>query len=156
MSTSDALPGAGAQVVQAAAEFQWDGNKFEAGIGIAASGGGFRAMLFHAGAFLRLSELRLLAQAKRISSVSGGSIATGYLACVGQTLKQNGFKDFKQTYIEPVLAFSRQKIDVVHALTERCLGNHLQRSESRTATITTCSSNEPKHLDAPRVSGRSF
>jgi NTE family protein len=117
MSASDAIPGAGTQVVQAAAEFQWDGNKFEAGIGIAASGGGFRAMLFHAGAFLRLSELGLLAQAKRISSVSGGSIATGYLACMWEALKQNGFKDFKQTYIEPVLAFSRQKIDVVDALT---------------------------------------
>jgi NTE family protein len=117
MSASDALPAASAQVVQAAAEFQWDGNKFEAGIGIAASGGGFRAMLFHAGAFLRLNELGLLAQAKRISSVSGGSIATGYLACIWEALKLNGFKDFKQTYVEPVLAFSRQKVDVVDALT---------------------------------------
>jgi NTE family protein len=117
MSNSDAVPASGAQVAQAAAEFQWDGNKFEAGIGIAASGGGFRAMLFHAGAFMRLSELGLLPSAKRISSVSGGSIATGYLACVWEKLKQNGFKDFRKIYVEPILAFSRQKIDVVDALT---------------------------------------
>jgi NTE family protein len=117
VSASDTLPASSVEVVQAAAEFQWDGNKFEAGIGIAASGGGFRAMLFHAGALMRLNELGLLTQAKRISSVSGGSIATGYLASVWDKLKQANFSNFKQTYVEPILAFSRLKIDVVNALT---------------------------------------
>src|SRR5262245_45193856 len=51
------VPTSSAHIVQEAADFQWDGNKLEPGIGIALSGGGFRAMLFHAGALLRLNEL---------------------------------------------------------------------------------------------------
>jgi NTE family protein len=117
VTTSDALPTASAQVTQAAAEFQWDGNGFEAGIGIAVSGGGFRAMLFHAGAFMRLNELGLLPRTKRISSVSGGSIAAGCLGYVWGELKRKTFQNFKQIYVEPIVAFSRQKIDVVNALT---------------------------------------
>jgi NTE family protein len=74
-------------------------------------------MLFHAGALMRLNELGLLPQAKRISSVSGGSIATGYLACVWPKLKLDGFQNFKQTFVPPILTFARQKIDVVDALT---------------------------------------
>ena len=50
------------------------------GIGFAVSGGGYRAMLFHLGAFLRLFELGLLARFDRISSVSGGSITSAKLA----------------------------------------------------------------------------
>ena len=42
------------------------------GIGLAVSGGGYLAMLFHLGAFLRLHELGLLQRLDRISSVSGG------------------------------------------------------------------------------------
>ena len=117
MTTSDAASTSGAHVAQAAAEFQWDVDKLEAGIGFAASGGGFRAMLFHAGALMRLNELGLLARTKRISSVSGGSIATGYLACVWPKLQQEDFNNFKQLFVEPILEFSRQKIDVVNALT---------------------------------------
>ena len=117
MTNGDALPGSSVQLAQRATQFQWDGNALEVGIGIAASGGGFRAMLFHAGALLRLSELGILDSAKRISSVSGGSIATGFLATVWNGLAQNGFQNFKQVFVEPMLAFSRQKIDVVDALT---------------------------------------
>jgi NTE family protein len=117
VTTSDALPSPSAEVIQAATEFQWDGHSFEAGIGLAASGGGFRAMLFHAGAFMRLNELGLLSQTKRISSVSGGSIAAGYLGYVWDELRRNRFQNFKQFYVEPILAFSRQRIDVVNALT---------------------------------------
>src|SRR5262249_43005465 len=50
------------------------------GIGLAMSGGGYRATLFHAGALRRLNELGLLYQVKEISSVSGGSITNGELA----------------------------------------------------------------------------
>jgi predicted acylesterase/phospholipase RssA len=46
----------------------------EDGIGIALSGGGYRAMVFHVGALIRLNEVALLRKVKRISSVSGGSI----------------------------------------------------------------------------------
>ena len=48
--------------------------KFEAGMALCLSGGGYRAMLFHAGCLWRLNELGLLSSLKRVSSVSGGSI----------------------------------------------------------------------------------
>jgi NTE family protein len=53
--------------------------KLEDGIGIALSGGGYRAMLFHTGAIVRLFEAGLLQRAARISSVSGGSIVSAKL-----------------------------------------------------------------------------
>jgi len=53
--------------------------KREPGTALAMSGGGFRATLFHLGALLRLNELGLLRRLTVITSVSGGSIASGYL-----------------------------------------------------------------------------
>ena len=104
-----------------AAGFAWDGNGLEPGIAIALSGGGFRAMLFHAGALLRLNELGLLSQAKRISSVSGGSITAGYLATRWQELgppdTQGVFADFRAKLVDPIVRFSRRRIDVLDALT---------------------------------------
>ena len=52
-----------------------------AGVGLSLSGGGFRAALFHLGALRRLNELGLLHQLDSISSVSGGSIISAFLAC---------------------------------------------------------------------------
>jgi NTE family protein len=119
--SDDAIPASGARVAQEAADFQWDGNKLEPGIGIALSGGGFRAMLFHAGALIRLNELGLLSRAQRISSVSGGSITAGHLALSWEALGSAGsdgaFANFKPVIVEPILTFSRRKIDVVDALT---------------------------------------
>ncbi|MGE4318142.1 MAG: patatin-like phospholipase family protein [Deferribacterales bacterium] len=46
-------------------------------IGLALSGGGVRAMAFHAGLLKYLAENKLLAQVTNISSVSGGSLFTG-------------------------------------------------------------------------------
>lgn len=43
------------------------------GIALALSGGGYRAMLFYVGAIVRLNEMRLLKDIRRISSISGGS-----------------------------------------------------------------------------------
>ena len=50
------------------------------GVGLALSGGGFRATLFHLGALWRLNEMGLLPTIDQISSVSGGSILSGLLA----------------------------------------------------------------------------
>jgi NTE family protein len=50
------------------------------GIGLSLSGGGYRAMLFHAGALLRLNEAGLLGRLTRVSCVSGGSLAGAALA----------------------------------------------------------------------------
>ena len=50
------------------------------GQGLALSGGGYRASLFHLGVTRRLHELGALQQTTRLSSVSGGSIFAGFLA----------------------------------------------------------------------------
>jgi NTE family protein len=44
------------------------------------SGGGYRAAIFHLGALLRLHQLGVLREIELISSVSGGSIASAWLA----------------------------------------------------------------------------
>jgi NTE family protein len=59
----------------------------EPGIALCLSGGGFRAMLFHAGAMWRLNELGYLNKLARVSSVSGGSIAAGVLALAWKHLE---------------------------------------------------------------------
>src|SRR3712207_1443974 len=94
------------RVAERVAEFGWDGGKLEPGIGLAMSGGGFRAMLFHAGALMRLNELGLLSKIERISSVSGGSIAAGHLAVVWRALgtpdTSGSFAQFKAAYVAPI------------------------------------------------------
>ena len=47
-------------------------------IGLALSGGGFRASIFHLGVIRRLEELGIMAEISVISSVSGGSIVAAY------------------------------------------------------------------------------
>lgn len=48
-------------------------------IGIALSGGGIRATIFHLGLFKWLAENRLLEEVKRVSSVSGASLCVGLI-----------------------------------------------------------------------------
>jgi predicted acylesterase/phospholipase RssA len=57
----------------AAVETAWAGK-----IGLALSGGGFRAALFHIGVLARLAELDVLRRVEVLSCVSGGSIAGAY------------------------------------------------------------------------------
>ena len=59
---------------------------------IGLSGGGYRAMLFHTGALWRLHETGLLARIAIFSSVSGGSIANGWLALTWGALMAPGAK----------------------------------------------------------------
>lgn len=49
-------------------------------VGLALSGGGFRAALYHLGVFRQLHEWGILWDLDLISSVSGGSIAGGFMA----------------------------------------------------------------------------
>lgn len=86
-------------------------------IGLAFSGGGYRATLFHTGAILRLNELGLLSRAARISGVSGGAIATGLLARAWPRL---GFgadgvapaADMEAHLLAQVLEVTRRSLDV--------------------------------------------
>jgi NTE family protein len=102
-----------------ARQFGWRNNPLEQGIGLALSGGGFRAMLFHAGALARLNEWGVLPKVRRIASVSGGSIAAGILASKWASLRADArgtFADFHNAFVNPVLEFSKQKLDVRDAL----------------------------------------
>jgi predicted acylesterase/phospholipase RssA len=50
-------------------------------IGLALSGGGFRASIFHLGVIRRLEELEIMQDVNIISAVSGGSILAAFYAC---------------------------------------------------------------------------
>src|SRR5271169_6579428 len=118
---TDPIADSRSSLTDKSASFAWDNHPLEIGVGLALSGGGFRAMLFHAGALIRLNELGILSRVARISSVSGGSIAAGYLACIwnqlGPPSSAGTFDQFQLKYVEPILRFSREKIDVKDVLT---------------------------------------
>src|SRR2546422_4869134 len=88
------------------------------GIGLALSGGGFRATLFHVGVLWRLNEFGLLSRIDRISSVSGGSITAGLLARRWKDLKfQDGIALVYPTEVaEPLLKFTKRHLDALAIL----------------------------------------
>jgi len=79
------------------------------GIGLAVSGGGYRAMLFHLGSFLRLYEVGLLQRLDRISSVSGGSITAAKIALEWNKLGTR--EDFFEQVVQPVRRLADCTID---------------------------------------------
>jgi NTE family protein len=84
------------------------------GTALCLSGGGYRAMLFHLGALLRLNEAGLLKSIQRISSVSGGSITAGILGLKWTTLTfdaQNRATNLVKQVIEPVRQLADVTID---------------------------------------------
>ena len=80
------------------------------GIGLSLSGGGYRAMLFHLGALIRLFELGLLKRFDRISSVSGGSITSAKLGL--EWARVNNRSDLFSRVVEPVRDLAGITIDV--------------------------------------------
>ena len=86
----------------------------EDGIGLALSGGGFRATLFHLGAVWRLNELSLLLELGRISAVSGGSILAGLMATRWSRLTFSDGKatNFQEEIVDPIWNFCSLNIDV--------------------------------------------
>jgi len=87
-------------------------------IGLALSGGGFRATLFGLGSLWRLNEAGLLGKLDYISSVSGGSILSGILAHQWKELDfVNGRAgNFQGVIAEPVQDFCSRTIDVDAAI----------------------------------------
>ena len=83
------------------------------GMALCLSGGGYRAMVFHLGAFLRLNELRLLKDLRRISSVSGGSIAAAILGMNWSQLKAANWsrEALLQWVINPARNLANETID---------------------------------------------
>ena len=75
-------------------------------VGIAISGGGFRAANFGAATLLELKKLGLLDRADFVSSVSGGSLAAAFLALDGHeyaTLSVSGRISFEEHEIKNLL-----------------------------------------------------
>jgi NTE family protein len=87
----------------------------EEGTGLALSGGGYRAMLFHVGAVWRLNELGRMRDLTRISSVSGGSLFAGRLAVSWKNLSFDA-KGVAANYVhevaDPVMDLATKHIDV--------------------------------------------
>jgi NTE family protein len=88
--------------------------KLEDGTGLCLSGGGYRAMLFHAGALWRLNQLGLLPKLARISSVSGGSISAAALAQSWSRLDfdpTGAARRFEAEFVAPVRELAGRTID---------------------------------------------
>lgn len=89
--------------------------RVEDGVALCLSGGGYRAMLFHVGALLRLNEFGSIGKIARLSSVSGGSITAGVLAL---NWKQFSFDasgtitNFDQSFVQPIRRLASKTIDV--------------------------------------------
>ena len=83
---------------------------------LALSGGGYRATLFSLGSLWRLNEFGLLAQMNRITSVSGSSILSAFLAMKWEWLdfdentKVAG--NFSMVIADPVRDFCSKNLDV--------------------------------------------
>ena len=83
-------------------------------IGIALSGGGFRATLFGLGSLWRLNDGGLLGKLDRVTSVSGGSILAGVLAQRWTQLDfdQGKARNFTEVLARPIQEFCSHTIDI--------------------------------------------
>jgi NTE family protein len=91
------------------------GGKVEDVIGLCLSGGGYRAMLYHAGALVRLNEFGFLPRLREIASVSGGSITAGVLGTAWSRLNfdANGrAMNLDEQVIGPIARFATVGVDV--------------------------------------------
>jgi NTE family protein len=87
-------------------------------LGLALSGGGYRATLFGLGSLWRLNDARLLGRLDRVTSVSGGSIVAGVLAHRWKDLAfaEGRATNFVDVIANPVLSFCQRDIDVATGL----------------------------------------
>lgn len=83
-------------------------------LGLCLSGGGYRAMVFHAGVLWRLNELGILARLDRISSVSGGSITAAVLGLRWNRLHFQGGEaaNFEDEVVQPIRSLAGETVDV--------------------------------------------
>lgn len=85
------------------------------GVGLALSGGGFRATLFHIGSLIRLNQLGFLKRLTEITSVSGGSIISAYLGYKWKKLSFNGkgiATNFYDEIVNPLRNLCKHTLDV--------------------------------------------
>src|SRR5688572_958758 len=90
------------------------GDNPQPGTALCLSGGGYRAMLFHVGAILRLNDAAMLRALKRVSSVSGGSITA---AVLGMNWGELGFDSrgiaqrLDVKFVNPIRALAGRTLD---------------------------------------------
>jgi NTE family protein len=92
----------------------------KSGVGLSLSGGGYRAMLFHAGALWRLNEAGWLAKLDRVSCVSGGSIAGAVLALHWEDLDfdpRGRASNFRREVVDRLFELPGRRLDVRVVLT---------------------------------------
>ena len=92
-------------------------------IGLALSGGGFRASLFHIGVLAKLAELDVLRRVEVLSCVSGGSIVGAHYYLKVRHLLQRKHDDevTQEDYVELVRELADEFVDGVGS-NIRCLG----------------------------------
>jgi NTE family protein len=89
--------------------------KVEDIIGLCLSGGGYRAMLYHVGALIRLNELGLLSRVREIASVSGGSITAAVLGRAWPNLQFDSYGqavNLTELVVLPLTHFATVAVDV--------------------------------------------
>lgn len=95
-------------------------NESKKKIGLALSGGGYRAALYALGSLLRLNEAGMLPKIDTVTSVSGGAITAGYLAYKWDKLNfdpNTGIADnFVKEVAMPLIKFCEKTIDYPSAI----------------------------------------
>ena len=96
----------------------------EENIGLALSGGGFRASLFHLGSLWRLNEIGKLAEIGTISAVSAGALVAGVLGTRWHQLKfsHSIAQNFAQVIAEPIIELCSHNLDVSSAFAGLVMG----------------------------------
>ena len=89
------------------------------GIGLCLSGGGYRAMIFHVGALIRLNEAGYFSRLERVSGVSGGSITAALLGIKWKKLDfhKGEALNLIPEVIDPIRTFAHQTVDVSSVIT---------------------------------------
>ncbi len=98
-------------------------------LGLALSGGGFRAAFFHLGVLARMAELDLLRQVEVLSTVSGGSvIGSMYYLKVRKLLQEHRDEEIgSEDYVQIVSDLERRLYDGVrHNLRTRTFANPIK------------------------------
>lgn len=121
-------------------------------IGLALSGGGFRAAAFHLGVFRRLEEAGLLWNVDVLSCVSGGSIAGAFLA---SRWKQPGALDELERYLKSksiaVASFIWGLLDPTESRVDK-LADSYDRDLFGNATLSSLSAGPRIYLNATNLS----
>jgi predicted acylesterase/phospholipase RssA len=121
---ADLLRGLLGPGMSAGVETAWTGK-----VGLALSGGGFRASLFHIGLLARLAELDVLRRVEVLSCVSGGSILGAYYYLKVRALLQSrpDAELSREDYLTLVGELEQEFLDAVDAnLRVRILTNPLR------------------------------